>query len=363
MQQIVRFTRSPDGTRLAWATSGSGPPVVKAANWLSHLEHDWVSPVWRHWFRFLSTRRRLIRYDARGCGLSDRRISDFGLDAQVADLEAVVDAAGLDRFSLLGISQGGTVAIEFAHRHPERVSRLVLYGAFARGWFRGSEAVARQARALFELIEGGWGSANPAFRRVFTELFLPQGTAEQFRSFDELMRVTVRPEVARRIFETFGDIDVVARLATLRVPALVLHAREDAAVPASRGRELSAGIPGARFVELDSRNHLLLEGEAAWSRFCAAFDEFLAGEALPGGGASAPERTALAGLTPRERQVLALLARGLRNAEIAAELRLAPKTVRNHVSNLLEKLGVDSRARAIVLAHELGLAGTGTPPR
>jgi pimeloyl-ACP methyl ester carboxylesterase/DNA-binding CsgD family transcriptional regulator len=357
MDQKIRFTTSRDGTRIAYAESGSGTPLVKAPNWLSHLEFDWESPVWRHWFRYLSGGRRLLRFDARGCGLSDWNVEDLSLEAQVADLEAVVDVVGVERFPLLGISQGGVVAIAYTLRHPERVSHLVLYGTRARGWFRTDETTARQARSLFSLIEAGWAQDNPAFRHVFTTLFIPEATAEQEKWFDDLMRLTSKPAIATRILQSFGETDVRGQLGQLRVPTLVLHCRRDACIPFGLGRELAAGIPGAEFVELDSRNHILLEPEPAWARFRQEVSSFLGEDPGPDRRAAPPDARLLESLTTREREVLELVARGLGNGEIAKSLFISEKTVRNHLTNIFDKLDVDSRARAIVLARDLGLAG------
>jgi len=353
LQQTIRFTRSVDETRLAYAESGAGSALVKAANWLSHLEFDWQSPVWRHWFGFFSSAHRLIRYDARGCGLSDWDAADFALAAQVADLEAVVEAANVDRFALIGISQGGATAIEYAIRHPERVSQLVLYGAFARGWKHRGEQIVRQYRALNELVRLGWGQENPAFRKLFATMFVPEASDEQERWFADLMRITSEPEIAAQIIEATGDIDVVDRLAAVTVPTLVIHGRNDARVPYAQGRALASGIPDARFVTLESRNHILLESEPAWAQFCTAFGEFV-------GGSSGTDRdpatmASFAELTARELEILRLVARGLSNAEIAQRVFISEKTVRNHLTSIFDKLDVDSRAKAIVLARDGGL--------
>ena len=355
VDQTIRFTQTRDGVRLAYARSGAGEPFVKAANWLSHLEFDWQSPVWRHWFAFLSSRHTLLRYDARGCGLSDWEVTDLSLDAQVADLESVVEAAGVDRFPLLGISQGGAVAIEYACRHPQKVSHLVLFGAFPFGWFKAGPETAQQARSLFALIEGGWARENPAFRQVFTSLFIPDATPDQEKWFGDLMRVTSKPAIAARILQAYGEVDIRHRLGDVTVPTLVVHCRRDACIPFNMGRELAAGIPGARFVELDSRNHVLLESEPAWARFCAALDEFLGRPRAAGRGARANDAALLAELTARERRIIELVATGRSNAEIARALFISEKTVRNHLTSIFGKLGVDSRARAIVLARDCGL--------
>lgn len=353
-RQSIRFCRRPDATQIAYATVGDGPPLVKAANYLTHLEFDWESPVWRHWIDALSANHRLIRYDERGCGLSDWEVDDFSLDSWVADLETVVDALSLDRFPLLGISQGGAVAIAYAVRHPDKVTGLILYGAYARGRFhRTSGLDDKEARTLLELMRLGWGQENPAFRQVFTTLFMPDATSEQMRWFNELQRRTTSPKNAVRFEEAFYSLDVTDLLGRLTVPTLILHARGDAMIPFDEGRRLAALIPGSTFVPLEGRNHILLETEPAWPRFLeelAAFTDAAADrEAIVA-------RDARGGLTRRERDVFELMAEGLDNAEIAARLSISPHTLRNHITSLFAKLGVRTRAQAIVLARE---AGTG----
>jgi len=276
-RQEVRFCTARDGVRIAYATVGSGPPLVKTANWLNHLEYDWESPVWRHWFRALASERTFIRYDARGNGLSDWDASDLSLDALVADLEAVVDAAGLERFPLLGISQGCAVSVEYAVRHPERVTRLILYGGYARGWrLHDRPEVVEQTEAQLVLTRTGWGRDNPAYRQMFTSLFIPGATPEQVDWFNELQRITTSPENAARLMGAMGHIDVRQRLPLVRTPTLVIHVRNDERVTLANGRELAMGIPGARFVILEGRNHILLEQEPAMPRFLAEISSFLA---------------------------------------------------------------------------------------
>ena len=359
MDQSIRFVTTDDGVKLAYAVSGEGPPLLKTANWLNHLEYDWSSPVWRHWFDLLSTHHALYRYDQRGSGLSDQVDVDFSFERQVADLEQVADAAALGRFALLGISQGAAVAIEYAARHPERVSHLVLHGGFARGWAqRGPEAL-RAGRAMAEVVRIGWGAGTHAYRRMFAELLMPQADDEQVDWLSELQRRTTTPEIAARIMEASGNINVVARLAEVRVPTLVLHPRRDAMVPFDEGRALASGIPGARFVELDSANHVLIGGEPAWERFTSVTGEFL------GWRREAPRRRAadsaalsgeLAALTAREREILDLVASGSNNQEIASALFISEKTVRNHLTAIFDKIGVSSRSQAIVFARDRGLA-------
>ena len=346
-RQDLRFCTGYDGSRLAYATVGSGPPLVKTANWLSHLEYDWTSPIWRHWIEGLSRRHTLYRYDQRGCGLSDRDPKEMSFESWVRDLEAVVDTAKLERFPLLGISQGGAIAVEYAARHPERVSHLILYGAFARGRLRrgGGQAAIDEAMTMYKLFELGWGTDNRAFRHVFATQFLPGASAELVDAFDELQRQSASAAEAVRLMKVSVQIDVTGRCERVRCPTLVLHARGEARIPFEEGRLLASLIPGARLVPLESRNHILLAGEPAWPEFLREVDAFL-------GGAGAPLR--IADLTPRENEFLEFLARGLDNHQIAAHLELSEKTVRNMVSSVLDKMGVESRAQAIVRAREAG---------
>ena len=277
--QEIRFCTAGDGTRLAYATSGAGPPLVKAANWLSHLDYDWESPVWRHWLAELSRRFSLVRYDERGCGLSDWNIGRFSFDDWVDDLEAVVDATGLDRFSLLGISQGGPVAIAYAVRHPERVSHLVLLGAFAQGR-RKSACTPDEldlAEAHIEIVRLGWGRPDPMYRQIFAARFLPEATQEQWRSFDELQRRSTSPENAWRFVDEFANIDVTSLAPQLTVPTLIMCSRREPDNRFEQSRLLAAQIPNSRLVPLDSSNHLLPERDPAWQHFLAEIDRFLPG--------------------------------------------------------------------------------------
>jgi pimeloyl-ACP methyl ester carboxylesterase/DNA-binding CsgD family transcriptional regulator len=352
--QRIRFVRTPDGVQLAWAEAGSGPVLVKASNWLSHLEYEWESPIWRHWIRFFSRHFRFVRYDERGCGMSDWDVEDLSFRRWAGDLETVANAALPEgSFPLLGISQGAATCIAYAVAHPERVSKLVLYGGYARGWsLRGDSIGKREHEAIVELATLGWGKDNPAFRQIFTSRFVPGATPAQMDWFNELCRRTSAPAIAAELLRARGFVDVKDLLAQVRTPTLVLHAREDAAVPVGAGRELAALIPGAQFVELDSKNHILLEGEPAWGRFCEAVLDFMGIEH----GARSDE-SAFAALTARERGILALLAEGRSNGDIAERLGVSEKTVRNHVSNLFDKLGVFTRAQAIVFARDRGFRG------
>ena len=347
-RQRIRYLRTTDGVQLAWAEAGTGPPLLKAANWLTHLEYDWDSPVWRHWMQFLSAHFRFVRYDERGCGMTDWKVGDLSFDRWVVDLEAVADAAGTRQFVLLGISQGAATCVAYAAKHPERVSRLVLYGGYVRGAaVRGTPREAREFAAIVELARLGWGREHPAFRDLFTSRFIPDATEQQIAWFSELCRKTTSPEIAGELLQRRSRIDVTALLGNVNVPTLVLHARDDVVVPLAEGRLIAAGIPSAEFVELDSKNHILLEHERAWESFCAAVSEFT-GISV----AADNEDPAFASLSQRERTILGLIAEGLSNASIAECLSLSEKTVRNHISNLFDKLGVWSRAQAIVFARD-----------
>jgi pimeloyl-ACP methyl ester carboxylesterase/DNA-binding CsgD family transcriptional regulator len=335
---------------LAWAESGVGPAVVKAANWLTHLEYEWESPVWKHWIEFFSLHSRLVRYDERGCGMSDPNVGAQSVDQWTDDLEAVIEAARLTfPVSLLGISQGATTCISYAVRHPDKVSSLILYGGYSRGAFNrdapGAEPV---YRAMIQLARVAWGMDNPTFRQVFTSRFIPGGNPEQLKWFNDLCLNTTTGGAAASLLEARASVNITGLLDKVRVPTLVLHARNDEVVPISEGRLIASLIPGAEFVELDSRNHILLENEPAWYRFREAVLAF-----LKVGSGTRP--TAFENLSPRERQVLALMTDGLSNAQIAKRMHLSEKTVRNHASSIFEKLGVASRAQAIVLVRDHGM--------
>lgn len=277
LRQDVRFCAAKDGVRIAYATVGAGPPLVKTANWLNHLEYDWESPIWRHMFRPLAKDHTLIRYDARGNGLSDWAVKDWSLDALVADLEAVVDAAGVDRFPLLGISQGCAVSVAYAVKHPERVTKLVLYGGYSRGWRLGDKKQSVElGEAHITLTRMGWGRDNPAYRQLFTSLFIPTATPDQVDWFNEFQRITTSPDNAAHLLDALGDVDVRDIVGKVTTPTLVMHVRNDARVSLGSGRELAAGIPGARFVVLEGQNHILLEHDPASRRFLEEMRAFLA---------------------------------------------------------------------------------------
>lgn len=348
-RQHVRYATASDGVRIAWAESGAGPTVVKAANWLTHLEYEWHSPVWKHWLQFFSSHTRFVRYDERGCGMSEWNGGPLSLDQWAADLDVIIEAARPDGpVTLLGISQGAATCIHYALRHPERVAAMILYGGYARGAARrGTPDEESAFRAMLDLARVAWGRPNPTFRQVFTSRFIPDGSAEQLQWFNDLCLKTTSGQIVATLLEARAEVDIVASLADVRVPTLVLHARDDQVINVAEGRILAGGIPGAEFVELDSANHILLEHEPAWQRFREAVLAFRRPQA-------SAQSAVFAALSARERQVLALLTEGLSNTEIAERLSISEKTVRNHASNVFDKLGVWSRAQAIVFARDHG---------
>lgn len=355
LSQTIRFCTSGDGTRIAVASCGEGPVILRAAHWLSHVDYDLQSPIWQPWLAALSARNRFVRYDPRGCGLSDRHVVDLSVEAWNADLDAVAASIEEPRFILFGLSQGGALAITYALRHPERVSHLILLNAYGRGarTRAQTEAERLEADTLVNFIRIGWGRDNPAFLQFFTNLFIPDGTPEQHRWWGDLERETVSPEVAAQLVWHMHGIDVLDDAARLRVPTLVASSRGDMRVPFEEGRTLAAAIPGARFVPLESKNHVLLPDEPAWTVF---HDELAA--FLGQGRRAQPPSVRAAGLTPAEVAILDLVAEGLDNRAVAERLGKSEKTVRNQLSVVFSKLGVHSRAQAIVVA----LAGREVSP-
>lgn len=365
MEQEIHFCTTGDGVRIAYSTAGEGPPLVKAANWLTHLEFDWQSPVWRHLFTALAENHQLVRYDERGTGLSDRHVEEVSLDGWVRDLEAVVDALELERFALLGISQGGPTAIQYAIRHPERVSHLVLYGTYGRWPSADSDIQA----SLLSAVLDGWGKNTPAFRQLFTSIFIPEATTEQMDWFNELQSRSASREVAAKILQEVWRIDVSDILPALTTKTLVIHREGDFAVVLDGGRELAALIPDARFVPIRGNNHYILEQEPEFETFLDVVEEFLgqmAGrrhtregspvQALPGRARATPLSRKEA-LTERELDVLRLIAMGKSSREISSELVLSVRTVDRHISNMYTKIGAHNRAQATAyaLAHSLVL--------
>ena len=351
MNQQIRFARSFDAARIAYAISGEGPLLVKAPHWLTHLEYETQSPLWLPWIESLSSSYTLLRSDLRGCGLSDRESGDFSFDTWVRDLEAVIDDAGFEKFALLGHSQGAAIAIDYCVRHPERVSKLVLLGGYARGALKRDPSPEKIAEleALLRLIELGWGRDDPSYRQIFSTQFVPGGSLEQINSMSEMQRrSTTAPNAVLAIREIFS-IDVRAAAAQLRCPTLIVHARGDRRAPFDEGLMLAGMIPNARMVILESDNHILVPQDHGFGEFFEELRSF-----VPATDSEKP-KTAFAQLTSREAEVLDLLARGLDNAQIAAHLEIAEKTVRNNITRLFDKLGVENRPQAIVLARDNGL--------
>jgi pimeloyl-ACP methyl ester carboxylesterase/DNA-binding CsgD family transcriptional regulator len=336
----TRFCTAPDGVGIAFAIDGEGPPLVKAGNWMTHLDYDRKSPVWRHWVMELSRGHALVRYDERGCGLSDRQFDGTPtLDTYVGDLAVVVDAAGLERFALFGVSGGGPTAIEYAVRNPERVSHLVLYGTYTRGRYRRGESETEQSRLLIDLMRVGWGGAVPAFRQVFSEFFIPSAREEQKRWYDEMQQVSSSGEMAARLWLSNTQIDVTDTARRVTQPTLVLHARHDLAVPYEEGRRLASLLPDTRFVTLESDNHILQQGEPAWEIFLAEVRAFLGDD-----GRTPPIAGELSELSEREHEVLDLVAAGMSNEQIADRLFLSTRTVERHLSNIYAKLRLSGKA-------------------
>lgn len=348
--QEIRFSRAPDGTRLAYAIHGSGPPLVVASCWLSHLQHDWQSPVWRHFLEELGAMTTMLRYDERGFGMSDWGVTDFSLEARLSDLETIIDAAGLDRFILMGMSGGSGPALAYAIAHPERVSRLILYGTVC------GDPVVRNAEeqavedTYLSMIQVGWAKPDPEFRRVFTTRFIPDATEEQMRWFDDLQRMSTSPEnsVASRIARQ--QVDIVDEIARITAPTLILQATGDRSTSFDNAVQVSGLIEGSRLVALDSRNHILLADEPAWGTFIDEVAAFIEPERRRFAANELP----LDALSPREREVLDQCADGRTNEDIAETLGLSPRTVERHLSNIYLKLGVGgATARTAAVARYL----------
>ncbi|NIA69144.1 alpha/beta fold hydrolase [Pelagibius litoralis] len=334
---------------MAWASAGDGPPLVKTSNWLTHLEYDLESPVWSHWVRFFAEHFRFVRYDERGCGLTDRTVADLSFDRWVEDLETVIDAAGIDEpVALLGMSQGAATALAFAAKYPEKVSRVIIYGGYAQGWrARGDPEGAKFYEAIVEVTSQGWALENPVFRELFTKRFIPNGSEEQIAWFNNLCRKTVTADMAARLLAARADVDITSLLDRVAAPVVLLHPVGDEVVPFAQGRSLASKLADAEFVGLESRNHIVLKHEPAWTRLKEAVLDFM-GEALASRDGTLSD---MKGLSPRERQILALICEAKSNPEIAGVLGLSERTVRNHASNLFKKLGVKSRAEAILYLY------------
>lgn len=340
--QDIRFARSADGVGIAYAVHGSGPPLLVDACWLSHLQFDWESPVWRHFLTDLGKLVTVIRYDERGHGLSDRGVTDHSLEARVADLEAVVADAGLDRFALMAMAQGGPVAIEYAARHPERLTRLVFYGSYSGATASASPEELELLAAFETLIRVGWARPTSEFRRVFSSMMIPGGTEEQMRWLDDLQARACDADTAVISRAQRNVTDSTWRLPELDLPTLVVHSRGDQMNPFHHARELALGIRGARLVGLDSTNHIVLADEPAWQAFLHEIADFMAPDALIRPVAIGDDVASL--VSPRELDVLRRAAAGHDNDAIAAELFLSVRTVERHLQNAYAKLGLSGRS-------------------
>lgn len=351
-RQKIRFCASVDGTRIAYATCGSGPPLVWVQLWTHHLEFDWDSPVWTPWLSLLGKNHTLIRYDWRGCGLSDREHVPFSFDKYAEDLDAVIAAAGLDRFVLFGMSgSGGAVAMTYVVRHPGRVTHFVLCGGNTHGPLGDNPSTEQEAeaQARLKVFELGWQNENPGYGQFFASLHIPDATIEQYRSYNDLLRRTTSQANAISLMKTFNRINVQDIVPKVSCPTLVLHSRGDPIISFDQGRKVAALIPGARFVPLESRNRLVLDTEPAWQQLVGALDDF-----LPVNSTDPGTSPLLDDLTAREREILEVVAEGLDNHEIGARLDISEKTVRNHVSMIFSKLQIRSRAQAVALARDAG---------
>ena len=357
----VRFCATRDGVQVAFAKRGDGPAIVKTPNWMNHVELDVHSLVWRAWIERLEQDHTLVRYDARGCGLSDRAPRQMSFATNQLDLDAVVAAAGLDTFILYGASQGAAIAIEYAARHPERVTHLVLCGAYLQGAWRrpGADAAREEAAALLKLVELGWGRENSAFRQVFANQFIPDASAEQLAAFDEIQRRTVSAEAAAALLRTFYDVDVAAAAREVRCPTLVLHATQDARIPFEEGRRTASTIPNAELVPLHTRNHILLEQDPAWRQHFEEIRQFLARHPAAAVREASAAELPFDDLTAAERRVVDLVAAGMGNRDIAMQLQIAEKTVRNHMNHIFSKLGIGERSHLIVVARDAGFGKAG----
>jgi len=360
MRQHIQFCTSADGTRIAYATMGmgSGPPLVRAASWMTHLEHDAINPITAPYWEEFARAHTFIRYDLRGHGLSDRNVDDMSFAAWVKDLEAVINAAGLEKFSLVGMSAGSPLSIAYAAHHPEQVQKLMLHGAFVKGIrvhnLRPEQV--EQIDAVNHLVEVGWGTKNAAFRQIFSSLLIPSGNPDQWKWWNELQRESSSGVAAAAALRTMQCIDVRDLASKVMCPTLVTHSTGDTSVPFTEGRLTASLIPHAKLVAFDDRNHILIKGDPAWDQFVEEFRKFFVADAPLNPRAAA--QAAFPQLSARETEVLDLIARGMDNDQIAARLELSPKTVRNHITSIFAKLEIYTRSKAVVIAREAGLGLT-----
>lgn len=354
IRQDIRFCTTPDGVQLAMCLYGAGPPIVRAATWMTHLERDVHSSLALGWIEALSRRNTYITYDQRGCGLSSRRVDEVSMEAWIADLKCVIDALGLERCALVGNSHGAAVAVAFAARYPERVSALLLYGSYASSYLADpnpSPRMLEEAEAMFHVARMGWGRGSQAFRQVFVSKFMPRASPADQRMFDESQRLSADGEMAERCLRAMFRIDVRAEVPKVRCPTLVFHARNDQLTQFEAGRKLAATIPGARFVPVDSDNHLPFSDEPCWPQVVREMSEFLARSGVAQAG-PAPR------LTPRQAEVLRLVAQGQTDKAVARGLALSPRTVEMHMAGALKALDCGTRAEAVARAVSLGLIST-----
>lgn len=352
MRQRIGFCTTTDDVRIAYATAGRGRPLLRVGGWMTHIEHDWDSPIWRHWLRELTRDHTLARFDIRGSGLSDRDVNGQTLEAWVRDVEAVVDSLGWRRFPILGVCQGAAIAVTYALRHPERVSHLILYNAYSCGAF--SEGMSKyrveEAETLARMIEIGWGRKTGAFREVFARLLSPSDAPDQITWWDDLQRLTADRSTAAGLWRGFHEIDIRSQLPKLQTPTLAAHVKADDMVPFEAGRDLASRIPDCRFLPLEGRNHILQPHDPGWRPFIKEIRRFL--DDNPQRGVTQP--SLFHELTRRECEVLEQVARGRSNTHIADTLSLAPKTVRNHVSSICGKLAISTRSELVVEARNAG---------
>jgi len=352
MDQRIAFVRSKDDTNIAYALSGDGPPFVRAGTWLTHVHHDWDSPIWQHWLRFMSTGRTLVRYDPRGCGLSQTDVERISLDAWVDDLEAVVERLQLESFPLFGMSQGAAVAVEYAIRHPQRVSQLILYSPLLTGWRGRADVHSRQWQAMEELVSTGWGEADMAFPSMFAHLFIPESPHDTKRWYAELQRKSASKRVASGFMRVLSELSSFSRLALIRVPTVIIQIAREHVVNPHNAAGMARAIPSCELVSIDGSNHILLEDEPGWDNLKETLDRCVPAATQ---ARTSPATQRIEQLSKREREIVAKLAQGWNNNQIADGLFISEKTVRNHVTNILGKLGVSSREQAIVIAKEAGL--------
>jgi pimeloyl-ACP methyl ester carboxylesterase/DNA-binding CsgD family transcriptional regulator len=345
--QRIQFCRAPDGVRIAYAVHGQGPPLLISTCWLSHLQFDWESPVWRHFLADLGRFATVIRFDERGHGLSDWDAQDHSLEARIGDLEAVADAAGFETFALMAMAQGGPVAISYAARHPERVDRLLFYGSYAWADYGLSAEELETEDTFGQMIKVGWARPDSTFRRVFTSLMIPDASEEQMRWLDDLQRVSVSASVLYRARQQRREANASSLLGGLDVPTLILHSTGDRMNPFALSRHLASSIGGARLVALNSNNHIVLEDEPAWVVFVDEVRRFM--HVADDSASSRVDEL----LSERELDVLRLVAVGADNAAIAADLTLSVRTVERHLQNIYAKLGLQGRSARIAAARLL----------